>query len=147
MRSAHTGFHFALSKSVSGLDTFSKPKPRMLQVTRPSTSAARSSRQPLELPAHARSSVSARGPRATTDNVPQWAPPSNELVDDKLSNVLSKLARRCDALAGTFHIEVTRLEEASAREKKAAARARLQADALHLATNEQREVMLQPKKK
>ena len=117
------------------------------QVTRPSTSAARSSRQPLELPAHARSSVSARGPRATTDNVPQWAPPSNELVDDKLSNVLSKLARRCDALAGTFHIEVTRLEEASAREKKAAARARLQADALHLATNEQREVMLQPKKK
>ena len=119
----------------------------MLQVTRPSTSAARSSRQPLELPAHARSSVSARGPRATTDNVPQWAPPSNELVDDKLSNVLSKLARRCDALAGTFHIEVTRLEEASAREKKAAARARLQADALHLATNEQREVMLQPKKK
>ena len=116
------------------------------QVTRPSTSAARSSRQPLELPAHARSSVSARGPRATTDNVPQWAPPSNELVDDKLSNVLSKLARRCDALAGTFHIEVTRLEEASAREKKAAARARLQADALHLATNEQREVMLQLQK-
>ena len=145
MRSAHTGFPFCpISKSDVGLRNAIRTRLMLQiarQVTRPSTSAARSSRQPLELPAHARSSVSARGPRATTDNVPQWAPPSNELVDDKLSNVLSKLARRCDALAGTFHIEVTRLEEASAREKKAAARARLQADALHLATNEQREVM------
>ena len=125
-----------------------------MQVARPSstyTSTALSARPPLESPAKARqltntrTSASARGPRAApTDVVPQWAPPpSNKLVDDKLNNVLSKLARRCDALAGTFHIEVARLEEASAREKKAAARARLQADAMHFATIEQREVMLQ----
>ena len=115
------------------------------------TSTALSARPPLESPARARqltntrTSASARGPRAApTDVVPQWAPPpSNKLVDDKLNIVLSKLARRCDALAGTFHIEVARLEEASAREKKAAARARLQADAMHFATIEQREVMLQ----
>lgn len=126
-----------------------------MRVARPSsstdTSTALSARPPLESPAKARqltntrTSASARGPRAApTDVVPQWAPPpSNKLVDDKLNNVLSKLARRCDALAGTFHIEVARLEEASAREKKAAARARLQADAMHFATIEQREVMLQ----
>jgi hypothetical protein len=115
------------------------------------TSTALSARPPLESPvkarqlANTRTSVSARGPRAApTDVVPQWAaPPSNKLVDDKLNHVLSKLARRCDALAGMFHIEVARLEEASAREKKAAARARLQADAMHFATIEQREVMLQ----